>query len=87
MELRNMSPAAIVEELGGVVEFIATGIKQQQTVKLHEISRFVKVGGSWLYVDGDIQQGNPWPDSGKAKIGRNGPCPCGSGRKFKKCCM
>ncbi|MDY6896329.1 MAG: SEC-C metal-binding domain-containing protein, partial [Thermotogota bacterium] len=22
-----------------------------------------------------------------AKIGRNAPCPCGSGKKFKKCCM
>jgi len=22
----------------------------------------------------------------KAKIGRNDPCPCGSGKKFKKCC-
>ena len=21
------------------------------------------------------------------KIGRNGPCPCGSGKKFKKCCL
>ena len=21
-----------------------------------------------------------------AKVGRNDPCPCGSGRKFKKCC-
>jgi len=21
------------------------------------------------------------------KIGRNGPCPCGSGLKYKKCCM
>ena len=21
------------------------------------------------------------------KIGRNAPCPCGSGRKYKKCCM
>jgi hypothetical protein len=20
------------------------------------------------------------------KVGRNEPCPCGSGRKFKKCC-
>jgi hypothetical protein len=25
---------------------------------------------------------NPWRD-----IGRNDPCPCGSGRKFKKCCL
>ena len=22
-----------------------------------------------------------------ARIGRNEPCPCGSGRKFKNCCM
>jgi len=22
-----------------------------------------------------------------AKIGRNAPCPCGSGRKYKKCCL
>jgi uncharacterized protein YecA (UPF0149 family) len=21
------------------------------------------------------------------KIGRNNPCPCGSGRKYKKCCL
>jgi len=24
---------------------------------------------------------------GKKKVGRNDPCPCGSGKKFKKCCM
>jgi preprotein translocase subunit SecA len=23
---------------------------------------------------------------GKNKVGRNDPCPCGSGKKFKKCC-
>lgn len=23
----------------------------------------------------------------KVKIGRNDPCPCGSGKKFKKCCV
>jgi preprotein translocase subunit SecA len=22
----------------------------------------------------------------KTKVGRNDPCPCGSGRKYKKCC-
>jgi uncharacterized protein len=26
------------------------------------------------------------PDHTSNKIGRNDPCPCGSGRKFKKCC-
>ena len=24
--------------------------------------------------------------AGNAKIGRNAPCPCGSGRKYKRCC-
>lgn len=23
----------------------------------------------------------------KVKIGRNDPCPCGSGKKYKKCCL
>jgi uncharacterized protein len=23
---------------------------------------------------------------GSSKTGRNAPCPCGSGKKFKKCC-
>ncbi len=25
--------------------------------------------------------------SGKAKVGRNDPCPCGSGKKYKRCCL
>ena len=28
----------------------------------------------------------PQPISKKPKIGRNDPCPCGSGKKYKKCC-
>ena len=23
----------------------------------------------------------------RGKVGRNDPCPCGSGKKFKKCCL
>jgi tetratricopeptide (TPR) repeat protein len=26
-------------------------------------------------------------DHGGAKVGRNEPCPCGSGKKYKKCCL
>ena len=28
----------------------------------------------------------PLPDEPPAKVGRNDPCPCGSGKKSKKCC-
>jgi preprotein translocase subunit SecA len=28
----------------------------------------------------------PEPQLERRKIGRNEPCPCGSGKKYKKCC-
>ena len=28
----------------------------------------------------------PKPKKSKKKAGRNDPCPCGSGKKYKKCC-
>lgn len=27
------------------------------------------------------------PQAGRRRVGRNDPCPCGSGKKFKKCCL
>jgi len=27
------------------------------------------------------------PAKNREKVGRNDPCPCGSGKKYKKCCM
>lgn len=61
----------------GVVEFAA----DYRGGQLHERSRFVKEKGRWFYLDGDIL--SPFT---AAKIGRNDPCPCGSGKKYKKCC-
>ena len=29
---------------------------------------------------------NPPQPAQSEKVGRNDPCPCGSGKKFKKCC-
>ena len=26
------------------------------------------------------------PRAGRASAGRNAPCPCGSGKKYKRCC-
>lgn len=28
-----------------------------------------------------------WEDRSLPKVGRNDPCPCGSGKKFKRCCL
>jgi uncharacterized protein len=30
--------------------------------------------------------GRPAPPVRRNKIGRNDPCPCGSGKKYKRCC-
>ncbi len=46
-----------------------------KTGAIIERSRFLKENGQWYYIDGT-----------RPLIGRNDPCPCGSGKKFKKCC-
>jgi preprotein translocase subunit SecA len=38
------------------------------------------------YQTGPPQTEAPKPVRAGAKIGRNDPCPCGSGKKYKKCC-
>ncbi len=42
-----------------------------------------KADGMW---DRLMDSGEPQPPLRKEKTGRNDPCPCGSGKKFKKCC-
>jgi preprotein translocase subunit SecA len=37
------------------------------------------------YQSGAAQAEPPKPVRAGAKVGRNDPCPCGSGKKYKKC--
>jgi SEC-C motif-containing protein len=68
-----------------IVEFIAT-YKEDGIVKPHhEISRFSKQDGEWFYVDGRLVIPKT-ATRDHPKVGRNDPCPCGSGKKYKKCC-
>jgi uncharacterized protein YecA (UPF0149 family) len=39
----------------------------------------------WLEADRVQQSARASPRS--EKVGRNDPCPCGSGKKYKKCCL
>lgn len=73
------------EDEEGMVEFIATYSEDGVVRQHHERSLFRKENGRWYYVDGQL----PAPETvkrGTPKVGRNDPCPCGSGKKFKKCC-
>ena len=59
-------------------------IKRQETVKItgealeaiHSVDGGAKIGTD---VDRTVRNDGP-------KVGRNDPCPCGSGRKYKQCC-
>jgi len=68
----------------GVVEYIARFKVGDQMKSLHEVSRFVHENGQWFYVDGKIMPPQPAKHD---KTGRNAPCPCGSGKKYKRCCL
>ena len=78
----------------GLVEFRATALAGERLLVLRERSRFLREDGVWRYVDGEfIEEEHPTvpapqdvAPAAKKKVGRNDPCPCGSGKKFKKCC-
>jgi len=69
----------------GVVEFVARYKSEGNDVAHHERSTFRRIDGQWFYVDGDMVKPKPVRRE-TPKVGRNEPCPCGSGKKYKKCC-
>lgn len=68
----------------GTVEFVARYKASGGSLGMHEKGSFVKEDGRWFYLDGEIVKAPPLRS---AKVGRNEVCPCGSGRKYKKCCL
>ncbi|MCE7872495.1 SecC motif-containing protein [bacterium CPR1] len=74
----------VLEAVDDVVEFLATFQVGSERHRLHERSRFELREGRWIYVDGTTPRSGPVRR--ETGPGRNDPCPCGSGKKFKKCC-
>jgi len=67
----------------GFVEFKVHYFENRLNETIHEKSYFVKEEGSWVYVSGEYPK-----EMKKENLpGRNEPCFCGSGKKFKKCCF
>ncbi|WP_034915206.1 YchJ family protein [Erwinia sp. 9145] len=59
----------------GFVSFFARFSENHGEGFIHERSRFLREEQRWYYIDGIVPE-----------TGRNDRCPCGSGKKFKKCC-
>ncbi|GHU49567.1 UPF0225 protein [Spirochaetia bacterium] len=68
----------------GSVEFEASYEMNGLRDVHHEKAKFKKKQGKWMYSEGEIVA-KTIVRSGP-KIGRNEPCPCGSGKKYKNCC-
>lgn len=68
----------------GIVEFIARFDVQQTAQQHHEKARFTRHNKKWMYLDGEEIKPQPIRRE-SPRVGRNDPCPCGSGKKYKKC--
>ncbi len=68
----------IIKAYENIVEFKAYYKAGGELRVLHERSNFIQKDNKWLYCGGEIFN---------TKIERNAPCPCGSSKKLKKCCL
>jgi SEC-C motif domain protein len=89
----------ILKAEGNIVEFVAKYETQGKTLEHHEVATFRNDNGRWYFVDGDAhvhEEGKSHEHHApkepqkpvvraEPKLGRNDPCHCGSGKKFKKC--
>ncbi len=72
-------------------------LRVQSHARAEEVALICEDHG-WTYIIGvepdkpedisDLERllNKPKPAKAKVKIGRNDPCPCGSGKKYKNCC-
>jgi len=67
------------------VDFSAFFVDDTGEHSIQEKSEFLRTDGEWFYTRA-VRTG-PAPIRSTPKPGRNDPCPCGSGKKYKQCCL
>jgi SEC-C motif-containing protein len=67
------------------VSFEARYTQKGEEITHREKSLFERMEGRWFFVTGETLK-NPTVRYDAPRPGRNEPCPCGSGKKYKKCC-
>lgn len=69
----------------GKVAFAVSYTEQGSRKDYRELASFSKHDGNWYLVGGEPLHAKQVVREAP-KTGRNDPCPCGSGKKYKKCC-
>jgi SEC-C motif-containing protein len=70
-------------DAAGEVEFVVRFRDKDGIRTYHERGQFKRDGKRWYFTEGTMVRPAPLSVN---KIGRNDPCTCGSGLKYKKCC-
>ena len=83
LEIKEVQGGASSDSYGEV-EFVAKYSTAGEEKTHHERSQFNKRSGKWYFTEGKNPQISTFVRD--VKVGRNDPCPCGSGKKYKKCC-
>ncbi len=74
-----------VDDNKTLVSFEAKFTQKGEAQTHREKSVFEREEGEWRFVTGDELK-NPTVRYETPRPGRNEPCPCGSSKKYKKCC-
>jgi SEC-C motif-containing protein len=74
-----------IDENKTLLSFEARFTQRGKEQRHREKSVFEREDGKWRFVTGEELK-NPTVRYETPRVGRNDPCPCGSGKKYKKCC-
>jgi preprotein translocase subunit SecA len=58
-------------------------VREKEEPKREQVA---KITGEGVGGDGSDKRSRTVRKTADQKVGRNDPCPCGSGKKYKKCC-
>lgn len=81
--------AMVSEAMGNEEQAVEWWVRLQNQLSLMEVSQAERRRLRKLVEESLVRLKGPKfaAQQVKTKVGRNDPCPCGSGKKFKKCCM
>lgn len=78
LRLFNEMKETIAEEAVKLLPHIGAGLAQVEEVERKEVNNKSSSGGGAARSKPVVKN--------ESEVGRNDPCPCGSGKKYKKCC-
>lgn len=78
----NGQPGDVKGHVDFTAHYVAEGVRQAHRERA--LFRFDAGDRRWYFVEGETRKSAPVVR--EARPGRNDPCSCGSGKKYKKCC-